>query len=177
MPQEPTTASRKSRATERLAPPAPARKARAPLPGPIRWAIFAGVLAAVAGAVFLLARTSDPMRDTHPTQVVQGFAAALEARDASKALAYVEPTVFRREISPEVRSYVEYLQEVRFENARYELLDSDGEVAHVRWTATMHYTLNLGSETKSGDRPIDTTFELRQVEGNWYLHDAKLPKT
>ena len=101
---------------------------------------------------------------------------ALEARDATKMLSYVEPTVFRREISPEIRAYVEYLKEIHFTDVRYTLIDSDGERAHVRWVATMAYTLNLGSETKSGERPIDTTFELTKFEGTWYLRSAVLPK-
>ena len=123
-------------------------------------------------ALFLLTRPADPLSDPRPVEVVRGFAAALEAKDADKLLAAIEPTVFRREISPEIRSYVEYLQEVRFDNARYELLDSDGERA-----ATMHYTLDLGDETKAGQQPIDTTFELSKIEGTWYLHSAKLPET
>ncbi len=71
----------------------------------------------------------------------------------------------------------QYLKQVRFTNARYTLLDSDGERAHVRWSATMAYTLDLGSQTKSGERPIDTTFELTKFEGTWYLRSAVLPKT
>jgi hypothetical protein len=41
----------------------------------------------------------------------------------------------------------------------------------------MRYKLNLGSEIKSGERPVDTTFELAKFEGSWYLHSAVLPKT
>lgn len=185
MPQEQITGEHQIPATERLSPPAqaspavdlavsPARRPR--LPRPLAWVLLALALAAVGGAVFLLTRPGDPMTDSRPVEVVQGFASAIEARDASKMLSFVEPTVFRREISPEIRSYVEYLQEARFEGARYQLLDNDGDVAHVRWTATMRYTLNLGSEAKTGERPIDTTFELRKIEGSWYLHGMKLPQ-
>jgi hypothetical protein len=46
----------------------------------------------------------------------------------------------------------------------------------VRCTATLYYTLDLGRETKSGERPIDTTFELTKFEGTWYLRSATLPK-
>jgi hypothetical protein len=155
--------------------PSADRRPRAP--SPWRWAILVAGIALIASVVFLLTRPADPLTDTRPVEVVQGFAAALEARDASKMLSYVEPTVFRREISPEVRAYVEYLKDVRFTDARYTLLDSDGERAHVRWTANMAYTLDLGSQTKSGTRPIDTTFELTKFEGAWYLRSAVLPKT
>lgn len=165
--------------TQPLTPPAelssPTQPARAPLPRWWRWAFLAAVLALAGGAVLLLTRPIDPLSDTRPVALVEGFADALAAKDADKMLAAMEPTIYRREIGPEVRAYVEYLQDVRFDNARYQLLDNDGERAHVRWTATMHYTLNLGDETKTGSRPIDTVFELTKFEGNWYIHSAKLP--
>lgn len=174
MTSERTTADRKS-TTERLTPPAPLlpddRRTRRP--GPWRWALLVAAVAVIGGAVFLLADLGGA--DQRPVEVVRGFAGAIESRDASKMLSYVEPTVFRREIGPEVRAYVEYLEDVRFDNAQYQLVDQSGDTAHVRWTATMHYTLNLGDEKKTGDRPIDTTFELSNIEGNWYLHAVKLP--
>jgi hypothetical protein len=179
MSQEPTTAERK-RDTQPLTPPpellAPSPDRRPRAPSAWRWAILVAGVALLAGVAFVLTRPADPLSDTRPVEVVQGFAAALEARDASKMLSYVEPTIFRREISPEIRAYVEYLKEVRFTNASYTLVDSDGERAHVRWTANMAYTLDLGSQTKSGERPIDTTFELTKFEGTWYLRSAVLPK-
>ncbi len=180
MTREPTTGERKP-TTQPLTPPPelslPDTPRRRPLPAWWRWAFLAAVVVLAGGAVLLLTRAPNPLSDTRPVELVQGFAAAIEAKDADKMLGFVEPTVYRREIGPEVRAYVEYLQEVRFDNSRYELLDNDGARAHVRWTATMHYTLNLGSETKSGERPIDTIFELTKFEGNWYIHSAKLPTT
>ncbi len=179
MSQDPTTAERK-RDTQPLTPPpellAPGADRRPRIPSPWRWAILVAGIALLAGVVFLLTRPADPLSDPRPVEVVQAFASALEARDASKVLSLVEPTVFRREISPEIRAYVEYLKEVHFTNASYTLLDSNGERAHVRWTATMAYTLDLGSQTKSGERQIDTTFELTNFEGTWYLRSAVLPK-
>jgi hypothetical protein len=179
MSQDQTTAERKRDTQPLTMPPellVPSADRRARVPSPWRWTILVAGMALIAGVVFLLTRPPDPMTDTRPVEVVQGFAAALEARDASKMLSYVEPTVFRREISPEVRAYVEYLKDVRFTDARYTLLDSDGTRAHVRWNATMAYTLDLGSQTKSGTRAIDTTFELVNFEGTWYLRSAVLPK-
>ena len=179
MSQEPTTAERKRDTQPLTLPPeplAPSADRRPRLPSPWRWAILAAGIALLASVVFLLTRPIDPLSDTRPVEVVQGFAAALEARDASKMLSFVEPTIFRREISPEIRAYVEYLKEVRFTDASYTLIDNDGARAHVRWVATMAYTLDLGSETKSGERPIDTTFELTKFEGTWYLRSAVLPK-
>ena len=186
MSQDQTTTERKRDTQPLTMPPellAPSADRRNPdgwrgarVPAPWRWAILVTGIALVAGVVFVLTRPADPLTDPRPVEVVQGFASALEARDVSKMLSYVEPTLFRREISPEIRAYVEYLREVRFTDASYTLIDSDGERAHVRWNATMAYTLDLGSQTKSGTRPIDTTFELTKFEGTWYLRSAVLPK-
>jgi len=179
MSQEPTTAERKRDTQPLTLPPeplAPSADRRPRVPSAWRWAILAVGIVLVVGVVIVLTRPIDPMSDTRPVEVVQSFAKAIEARDASAMLSYVEPTIFRREISPEIRAYVEYLKEVRFTDARYTLIDSDGERAHVRWSATMAYTLDLGSQTKSGERPIDTTFELTKFEGTWYLRSAVLPK-
>jgi len=180
MSQEPTTAERKRDTQPLTMPPeplAPRADRRARLPSRWRWAILVAGIALIAGVVFVLTRPPNPLTDTRPVEVVQGFASALEARDVTKMLSYVEPTIFRREISPEIRAYVEYLKDVRFTDAHYTLIDSDGERAHVRWSATMAYTLDLGGKTKSGTRTIDTTFELTKFEGTWYLRSAVLPKT
>ena len=179
MTQDPTTAERKRDTQPLTLPPeplAPGAERRPRVPSAWRWIILLAGVALIATVAFALTRPADPLSDTRPVEVVQGFAAALEARDASKMLTYVEPTIFRREISPEIRAYVEYLKEVHFSNASYTLVDSDGERAHVRWTATMAYTLDLGSQTKSGERAIDTTFERTKVEGTWDLRSAVLPK-
>lgn len=177
MPIEPST-TRKP-ATQPLTPPPELLAQAAPrprLPGWWRWAVLAAALLVAAGVGLLLLRANDPRNDARPLEVVKGFVAAIEARDADAMLAAVEPTIYRREIGPEVRAYVEYLEAVSFENARYELLDNDGDRAHVRWTATMHYTLNLGDTRKTGERAIDTTFELAKLEGAWYLHSAAMPR-
>lgn len=178
MPTEPN-ATRKP-TTQPLTPPpellAPSATPRGRLPAWWRWAVVGAALLLAAGLALLLLRANDPRADTRPIDVVKGFVAAIEAKDADAMLAFVEPTIYRREIGPEVRAYVEYLEQVRFESPRYELLDNDGDRAHVRWTATMHYTLDLGDERKTGDRPLDTTFELAKFEGTWYLHSAKIPQ-
>lgn len=152
-------------------PPADERPARRA--GWWRWAAALAVAALAVAALFILTRPPDPMQDQRPVEVVKGFAAAVEAKDATAMLSFVEPTVFRREIGPEVRAYLEYVEQISFADARYELLDNDGDRAHVRWTATMSYSLrDLGS----GQRAVDTTFELNKIEGAWYLHSVRLPE-
>ena len=159
-----------------LTPPPVAPKAlptRRPLPW--IWAAVALVAALVVGVAIYVTRQPDPLSDQRPVEVVKGFVAALEAKDASKALAFVVPTDIKKEIGPEVRAYLEYVESLSFSDANYQLVDNDGERAHVRWTATMHYKLDFGSEVKSGDKPVDTVYELIKFENAWYLQSVAPP--
>src|SRR5215510_5273079 len=157
-------------------PPAAPGTLPARRPFPWIWVAAAVAAALVVGAAIYFTRQPDPLSDTRPVEVVKGFVAALEAKDASKALAFVVPTDIKKEIGPEVRAYLEYVESLSFSDANYQLVDNDGERAHVRWTATMHYKLNLGSEVKSGDKPIDTTYELIKFENAWYLQSVAPPE-
>jgi hypothetical protein len=143
---------------------------------PWRWALAALAVAVALSAVVYLTRQPDPLSDPRPVDVVRGFVAAVEAKDASAMLSFAMPTNVKKEIGPEVRAYLEYVDSISFSNAAYTLLDNDGERAHVRWTATMHYRLDLGSEVKSGDKPIDTIYELTMFEGAWYLSSVTPPQ-
>jgi hypothetical protein len=159
-----------------LPPVAPGQlTARRPLPWV--WAIVALALVLAVGVAIYLTRQPEPLSDPRPVEVVKGFVAALEAKDASKALGFVVPTDIKKEIGPEVRAYLEYVESLSFSDANYQLVDNDGERAHVRWTATMHYKLNLGSEVKSGDKPVDSVYELIKFEGAWYLQSVAPPDT
>jgi hypothetical protein len=140
------------------------------------WAVAALAAALIVGVAIFFTRQPDPLSDPRPVEVVRGFVAALEAKDASKALAFVVPTDIKKEIGPEVRAYLEYVESLSFSDANYQLVDNDGERAHVRWTAMMHYKLNFGSEVKSGDKPVDTVYELIKFEGAWYLQSVAPPE-
>jgi hypothetical protein len=138
--------------------------------------VLGAVALLILAATLFALRPADPMADQRPVEVVRGFAAAIEARDATAMLAYVEPTVLKKQIGPEVRAYVEYIEEVRFSDARYELLANDGRRATVRWRATMDYRINYG-EVRSGTAPVDATYALRWIEGTWYLSGVSLPQS
>jgi hypothetical protein len=139
------------------------------------WLAVGGLIALLAGVALFALRPSDPLADARPVTQVQGFVAAMEARDATAMLSFLEPSVLKKQIGPEVRAYVEYIRELRFEDARYEVLENNGERARVRMTATMQYTLDYG-ETRSGTHPVDSIYELRLIEGAWYISGVQLPQ-
>ncbi|MDW8147070.1 MAG: hypothetical protein RMJ48_12395 [Roseiflexaceae bacterium] len=151
-------------------PPAPRRTSR-------RTIIGASVAAlAIAGiALWQFTSPPDPMSDPRPVQTVQNFVAATEARDVSQMLSYIEPTDLKRQIGPELRSYMEYITNLRFDNETYTLVDNDGSIAHVRLTGIVRYTVDYGS-ISSGERPFDAVFELVLLEGAWYLRSLQLPE-
>lgn len=135
------------------------------------------VIAALAIAGVVIVTQNNPMQDRRPIEVTQRFVAAVGQRDVSAMLAQFEPTEYRRQASPELRMYMEYVEQFDIVDPRYELLSNDGERAEVRWTGTLNYRLNLGSTVKSGTSPIDTIVELSKIEGNWYISSARLPET
>ncbi|MCS6938803.1 MAG: hypothetical protein RMJ55_18790 [Roseiflexaceae bacterium] len=151
-------------------PPAPRRTSR--------WTMIGASVAvlAIAGiALWWFTRPPDPMSDPRPVQTVQNFVAATEARDVSQMLSYIEPTDLKRQISPELRSYMEYITDLRFDNETYTLVDNNGSIAHVRLTGIVRYTVDYGSIV-SGERPFDAVFELVLLEGAWYLRSLQLPE-
>lgn len=105
-------------------------------------------------------------------QVAKDFVAAVEKRDPSAMLALIEPTDWRREIAPELRSYMGYVQSITFQNPEYSLIDNTGELAHVRLVSSMEYALE-GTGTAKQD--VDLTFELVKLDGTWYLRTFTLP--
>jgi hypothetical protein len=177
MRQDPATADRNRDTGPLPTIPTPTDAAGDLVASPVaRWRRFAVpviiTLVLIGGIAPLVTVLNNPMNDQRPVAVVQGFAAAVEAKDPSKMLSYVEPTRFRKEIGPEIRSYVSYIESIRFVNPQYQLLENDGRRALVRWTATAEYSLR---ELGSGQRAVDTTFELVNLEGAWYLRSIDLP--
>lgn len=141
------------------------------------WGLIAGgvVLALAVIGVWFFTRPPDPMTDPRPAQVVRDFVAATESRDVTRMLELVEPTDLKRQLSPELRAYMEYVTDLRFENTTYTLVDSDGAIAHVRLTGTVRYTIDYGT-VHSGENSVDTVFELVVLEGSWYLRSLTLPE-
>lgn len=128
----------------------------------------------VAVAVLLAACTSGPVDNAGPVRAVEAFIAALEARDASAIIAQIEPTEWRREIGPELRTYLGYLDSIAVADPIYRVERNQGDTALVRVTGTLQYTL---AETGfSDERPFDLQIEVVRVAGAWYLRSLQLPQ-
>jgi uncharacterized membrane protein YvbJ len=141
------------------------------------WVLAALGALLVLGALVFLFSFLNRQNNTSPIAVVEGFVKAVEERNASAMLSFMVPTEQKREIGPEIRAYLSYIERIQFQNSQYSLLDNNGQVAHVRWTADMQYELNLGDEQRSGTNAVDMTFELVFFEGSWYLQRIQLPNT
>lgn len=115
-----------------------------------------------------------PIDNTGPLDAVERFVAALEARDASAIIRLLEPTDWREEIGPELRSYLGYLTAIDLRDAHYSVVEHDGDRAVVRVVGTLAYT--LAEDGSSGERPVDLRIETARVDGAWYLRQLLLPQ-
>ena len=111
--------------------------------------------------------------DEGPRQVVRSFVEALEARDAGRLLDLIEPADWRKEIGPELRSYVAYIETLSFRDPQYTVMDNTGDQAHVRLVSTLEYTIK---DVKPGEQKVDLVFEVVRIDGIWYLRSFNLPQ-
>ena len=114
-----------------------------------------------------------PPDDAAPRRVVERFVEALEDRDTSALIALIEPADWRREIGPELRSYVGYVQRIRFRNPDYKVESNNGDEAHVRFKAALEYEIK---EVPPGKQDVDIIFELVRLDGTWYVRSFDLPQ-
>jgi hypothetical protein len=112
--------------------------------------------------------------DAGAIRAVEQFVAALEARDASAIIDLIEPSDWRREIGPELRTYLAYMSSIELRDPTYSVQENDGQRAIVRAVGTLAYTLAEGGA--SGERPADLMIELVQVDDTWYLRQLQLPQ-
>jgi hypothetical protein len=106
------------------------------------------------------------------TQVVRSFVAAVEDRDASRIINLIEPADWRKDIGPELRSYVSFLERAEFRNPQYTVIDNTGDLAHIRLVSTMEYKIK---GVPSDEQQWDLTFEVVKLDGTWYLRNFDLP--
>lgn len=110
--------------------------------------------------------------DEAPVQVVKDFVAAAERRDASAMLNLLEPTDWREQIGPELRSYTNQVEQVEIRNPTYTLQDRTDQESHVRVQGTVAYTLRGAA---FHEQPIDTTIELVNIDNIWYIRGVEMP--
>lgn len=128
-----------------------------------RWWQFVAMI----GMVVLVGMGCAPAApDDAPVQHVQQVVAAWEVGDTEAILAAIEPTEWRREISPEIRQYTGLIRQLTFVEPQYTLLDNDGTVAHVRVESRVVYELQDG---RSGEQSLRLIVETVHYDGAWYI--------
>jgi hypothetical protein len=132
------------------------------------------VLHAACCALLLVACGPTPRDTAGPVRAAEAFVAALEARDASAIIELIEPSEWRAEIGPELRSYLGLVAELDLSGERYEVVEHQGDTATVQDTGTFAYTFAEGGE--SGERPVELWVETVRVDGRWYLRGVALPQ-
>lgn len=128
----------------------------------------------VSLAALALAGCAPPPDDSGPAAAARDFVAALEARDVGAIIGLLEPSDWRAEIGPELRSYLGYLSALQLRDAGYTVSRNDGRTAQVRITGTLAYT--LAESGASGERPVDLLVETVRVGDSWYLRSLDLPR-
>lgn len=109
-----------------------------------------------------------------PVRAVEAFVAALEARDASAIAALLEPSDWRGEIGPELRSYLAMLDALDLRDETYAVVEGDADRAVVRVSGTFAYRFAAGGA--AGERPVDLRVQTVRVDGRWYLRGLELPQ-
>lgn len=144
------------------------RVPRARRPGPLAATLALAALLLLAGCSRMPADVEGPVR------AAAAFVAALEARDAGAIVALLEPTDWRGEIGPELRSYLGMLDTVELRDPAYSVLEGDADSAVVRVAGTFAYAFADGGA--AGERAVDLRVELVRVGDRWYLRGLELPQ-
>lgn len=128
-----------------------------------------------AACILLLVSCGAAPQDAEgPLRVVEAFVVALEARDASAIIQLIEPSEWRAEIGPELRSYLGLVEAIDLSGERYAIVEQRGDTATVQVTGTFAYSFADGGA--SGERPVDLYVETVRVDGQWYLRGLALPQ-
>lgn len=130
-------------------------------------------LAVAAWCLLLLAGCARPPDTAGPIAAVERFVAALEARDASAIIAGLEPSDWRGEIGPELRTYLGMLRRVELHDERYRVVSGDETTAVVELRGTLAYSFAEGA---AGERAFELLIETVRVGERWYLRGVELPQ-
>jgi hypothetical protein len=132
------------------------------------------ILVALSLTLFGLFGCAAPPDDVGPAEAARRFVAALEARDASAIIDLLEPSDWRAEIGPELRSSLGMLSALQLRGPAYAVSQNDGTTAQVHITGTLAYT--LAEDGRSGEIPVDLRVDTVRVGAAWYLHSLELPQ-
>jgi hypothetical protein len=121
----------------------------------------------------LAAGCSSAEEQRQPVLVVEQFVVATERRDLDAMIDLVEPVIWRKQVLPELQQAMTYVEDIRYAEPRFDLLDNNGSLAHVRFRSQV--TIDLREREPLPPREIDQTFELIRLEGRWYIRSLQLP--
>ncbi|NNJ09467.1 hypothetical protein EKD04_003900 [Chloroflexales bacterium ZM16-3] len=91
-------------------------------------------------AVIVLAGCAARPDDSGPADAARRFVAALEARDASAIIDLLEPSDWRAETGPELRSYLGMVSSLELRDAAYSVAENNGPTAQVTEAITASAT-------------------------------------
>lgn len=132
----------------------------------------AALLVAVAGialAVWLLwPRSFCPGAD--PVTAVRGFMDATTTLDDRRVLSYIAPQSKPEQVLAEIQMSLGQIRQLEYRDARIELLNNDGQVAHVVLSATLCYELERGG---AQEVPLHVTITLVLQDHCWYILNLK----
>jgi hypothetical protein len=141
----------------------------------MRWATLRCCTLQLAWCLLALAGCAlAPQDDEGAIRATQAFVAALEARDASAIIELLEPSDWRAEIGPELRSYLGLVEAIELRDETYRVVERRGDGASVQVQGTFAYTFADGGA--SGERPVDLLIETVRVDDQWYLRGVALPQ-
>jgi hypothetical protein len=108
--------------------------------------------------------------DEAPVQVVQEFIAAVEEGDSTRALELMEPNEWTPQMAAEWRISSSMVDTLEFQNATYELEETEGDVAHVRFSSLVSYGLQGSAPA---EQQMEGVFEVVNIDGEWYIRNMR----
>lgn len=134
-----------------------------------------GILLIAAGlivALFLLPSQPDPnspVRARDSVSVVRQFIAATETLDEEQIMEYIAPQSRPGQVLAEMQMTLQQLHRLEYRDTRLELLDNDGQIAHVHVSTNIYYEL---AKEGIGQASLQFVVTLIRVEGRWYISEV-----
>ncbi len=132
-------------------------------------AITGAVLVLVAVGTFLALRflpAQGPRAGADPLATVRAFMEATASLDEKRIAAYIAPAGRPQEILADIQLALGQVRRLEYRSPSLELLDNNGQTAHVHLAASLYYELVQGG---SAQVPLNMTVTLVQSRHRWYV--------